>query len=882
MGVRTLLALTLLVASCAAGVAQDAAPTFRQLIRDGQRLSSVGNLRGASAKYAAAIEAAVNDQELAEALTAHALAQRNLDREDQAETDLRRAVALPGAGVFRRPAMFQLASLLEQQDRLDEAIRLYRDVAAELRGSPAEAADALLAAARLLAENDRLREAGEVLAGLKPEALPPHLRPEAASLRLEVYIGSGDLEAAKAAIAEAGVEAQQRASLCVRLARVLLDRERPDEALKACETAIEADPSNPAAWRTQYEIAATKGTAAQLIADLEAKLAADPTNELLFQRLASYAESDENPDRASAIFHKLLALRPDDVNLLERAGSLAAQAGRNEEALRYYEAALKAQPDDPGLCQMLGEVQAKLGRRAEAVALFKRSAGFRPGNADSARRLGMVLVRSGLYDEATQVYREARDLLHDPNALAYELAEALAPGSPAEALAEYVRAASVSIDDAGIVAPQAVKLARETDLLPKLAELTEAALQQAPGPGPALLLTLTQAAQGQASAALRRAVELGLSPQNLLLIAEALEVEGNRDAAGEAYAAVAEHPDASPGLRLELAARVAEGRIAAGHQEEARALLQSALGAGDGPPELVDRASFMLADLDLTAGQNLPQAKETFARLAQRAAQPDLARKARWRLADVAFSQGDFAEAERLYRDLAATPALEVALPPAPPGFSLLPNRPSVAALILGDAASASDPRTTPAYAASQTAECAFRQGNLDRAKALFAEVTEKYPDSVYANDAVERRLFISTHFTNPRPATEAYLSALTQSRTDQWEAALQQLRGIADAGLTEPLSDDAALLAASILEAHGRLAEAAAAYRALPDTFPGSLLAPEALLNAARLARASGDDAQAKEDLGKLLQNSPTAPMAKIAALWLDDLEHGRPWPTP
>ncbi|MBM3476163.1 MAG: tetratricopeptide repeat protein [Armatimonadetes bacterium] len=882
MGARTLLALALLAAFRAACVAQDAGPPFRQLIRDGQRLSSVGNVRGASAKYAAAVEAAANDQELAEALTAHALAQRNLNREDQAEADLRRAVALPGAGTFRRPAMFQLAALLEGQDRLDEAIRLYREVAAELRASPTEAADALLAAARLLVENERLREAGEVLAGLKPETLPPHLRPEAASLRLEVYLGSGDLEAAKAAIAEAGVEGQQRASLYVRLARVLLDRERPDEAMKACETAIEADPGNPAAWRMQYDIATVQGTAEQLTTALEAKLEADPTNEVLLQRLASYAESDEDPDRASVIFRKLLALRPDDVNLLERAGSLAAQAGRNEEALGYYEAALKAQPDDPGLCQMLGEVQAKLGHHAEAVALFKRSAGFRPGNADSARRLGMVLTRSGLYDEAVQVYREARASVHDPNALAYELAQALAPGDPAGALGEYVRAASVSIDDADIVAPEAVKLARETDLLPKLAELTEASLREAATPGLALLLTLTQAAQGNVGPALKRAVELGLSPQNLLLIAEALEVEGNREAAAQAYAAVAAHPNASPGLRLELAARVAEGQITAGRREEARALLQSALGEGGGPPELVDRAAFMLADLDLSGGQDLAEAKETFARLAARASQPDLGRRAKWRLADVAFAQGDFAEAERLYRELASAPDLDISLPPPPPDLDILRGRGPMAALILGGTPPGSDPRTTPAYAASQIAECAFRKGDLQRAKALFAEVAEKYPDSVYANDAVERRLFISTHFSNPRSATEAYLAALTQARTDQWEAALEQLRLVAEAGLTEPLADDAALLAASILEAHGRLAEAAAAYRALPDTFPGTLLAPEALLNAARMARTSGDEAQAKEDLGRLLQNSPTAPMAKIAALWLDDLEHGRPWPSP
>jgi TolA-binding protein len=368
-----------------------------------------------------------------------------------------------------------------------------------------------------------------------------------------------------------------------------------------------------------------------------------------------------------------------------------------------------------------------------------------------------------------------------------------------------------------------------------------------------------------------------------MLIAESLEAQGARDAAAEAYAAVVAHPAASPGLRLELGVRAAEVEIASGHRDDARAVLEAALRDSQGPQPLADRAAFLLADLDLSAGRSLPAARDTFADLAQRGSQPDLARRARWRLADVTFAEGDCETAERLYAALEReAPGLEFALPPAPPGLNLFgPGLPLLPAEFPEEALQA-DPRTTPAYAALRVAECLFRRGEFDRAKALFAQVAETYPDSVYANDAVERRLFVATHFANPRPATEGYLAALTGSSTRDWPTTLAGLRGIATAGLTEPLADDAALLVASLLEARGQAAEAAAEYRALPDAFPGSLLAPEALLSAARLARSLGDDTRAREDLSNLLRNYPTAPMAKTAALWLDDLDHGRPWPAP
>ncbi|MBM3499458.1 MAG: tetratricopeptide repeat protein, partial [Armatimonadetes bacterium] len=667
--------LALLITGMSLGaLAQDAAPSFRQLVREGHRLRSTGNLRGASAKYGAAIEAAANDGELAEALQAHAVAQRNLGRDDQAEADLRRAIALPNAGALRRPAMLQLAALLEAQTRLDEAIELYLNVAAGLRDRPEEAAQTLLTAARLLLDSDRLQEAREALAGVEPEALPPQLRSEAAGLRLEVALASGDVAAAQAAIREAGVEGADLSQLHVRLARLLFEDDRPDEALAACEAAIEADPANSSAWRVQLDIATAKGTADALVSQVEARLRADPGNEVLAQRVAYYAEWDEDADRALAAFRSLLALRPQDSALLERAGARAAQSGRNAEALEFYEAALKLQPDDAGLCFMIGEAHAKLGNRAQAVAALEQGTRFRPGDPESAQRLGMTLARAGLHDEAAALYRETRELLGDPDALAYELAEALAPVRPEEALGEYLRAAAGGLDEATLVAPEAVRLARSADLLPRLADLAQATLAERPVAGVALLLAVTEAALGRAGESVERLQSLGLAPPELMAIAESLEAQGVREAAADLYATVVTHPDASAGLRLELAVRAAETQIALGRPEDARTVLAAALAGGAGPASLAEPAAFLLADLDLAAGRNLAQARETFAALTRYSTHPDLPRRARWRLADLAFAEGDYAAAEERFAQLAQEPpSLDIALPPAPPGF-LIPR----------------------------------------------------------------------------------------------------------------------------------------------------------------------------------------------------------------
>jgi len=854
--------------------------SFQELMSRARRLQSVGNLRAASAQYSSAVEAAPGDEERAEALIAHASVVRSLDRDEQAEEQLRRAVAVPGASAhLRRAAMFQLAALLEEHDRVDEAIELYTDLADAITDQPDQSADALISAAQLLCDAERYQEARGILEKLPPDKLLGHQRTQAASLLIQALIGLGDIDAVGQAIDRAGLSATDAAHQYVRLAHALLGRGQADGAAAACQAALQADPGNRVAWRTQYEIAVQQGTLEELRAELAAQLDDDPENLLTIEHLASLAEWSDAPGQALDVYRKLVALRPEDAAVLERAGSLAAAAGSTQEALGFYQAALRLDPDDVGLHYVIGDVYAKTGDLEAAVEAWKKGTVFRPGDLQATRRLGDLLAQHGLYEEAARAYRECREQLGDQTVLAAEMAQALvALLRPGDALGEYVAAASAGFDQAELVAAEAIKLAQEAGLLDELMNRTRADLEATGAPGLALLLAMAEAKEGRVQQAVDDAAAAGLGLDELITVGESLEFDGMRDAAAGIYASVATNDASSGGLRLEMGLRAAEMHAGAGRTEDAAAILRQATGTAAGPDHLRDRAVLLLANLDLISGANVEQARQAFASLASESSVPRVAEEARWRLADCAFAAGDFEQAIALYQELAArVPPQDIALPPAPPMPVPLQD-PLLLRHMLVDV-EAGDPRMTPAYAFSQIAEAAFRSGDLERAKALFAQVAEDYPQSIYANDAVERRAFIATHFARPRPAVEKYLQALAAGSGDDWERSIEVLDEIAAWGEAESLADDAALLAAALLDGHGRRREAADRFRALPQDHPTSLVAPEALLRAARLARALGDEEQAKEDLEAIVQNFAQAPMAKTAALWLDDLQQGRPW---
>jgi tetratricopeptide (TPR) repeat protein len=865
---------------CAFSLSAADQAAFRQLMAQGSRFQSTGNLRAASAKYNAATDAATTDEERAEALIAHANVLRSLDRDDQAEEQLQRAVALEQVSAhLRRAAISQLATLLEDHDRIDEAVELYRRLAEAIMESPDQSAGALLSAAQLLYDAERYREAREVLRKVPQDGLPRHQRLQAANLLIDVLIELGDIDAVQSAVDGAGLPQTDAAYLQVRLARVLLQQDRTEEAAAACEAAMKADPANQLVWRTRYDIAESQGNVEELKARFTAQLAANPTDALAIERLASLAEWSSDPEGALTVYRKLVELHPDDPAVLERAGSLAATAGQNREALKLYEAALRLDPDDMGLQYVIGDVYAKVGDTAAAIEAWKRGTGFKPEDVQAAQRLGSLLAQRGLYAEAVGIYETCRERRGDRTVLAAEMAQALtALLRPSEALAEYVMAASTSLEYAELVAADAARLAQDSELSDELVSRARTGLRTTGAPGLALLLVMVEAKSGRAGEAVEALTAADLRPSDLMSIGECLEVEGLRDAAARLYAAVAASEAASPGLRLEMGLRAAEVDAAAGRREQAAALLREVTSTEAGPDQLRDRALLLLADLDLSAGRDIEQARDVFASLAAGSMLPEVAEEARWRLADCAFAAGEFDRAAGLYEQLAQQPPTEeIALPPAPPGFHLPMQRLALPHMILE--MQPADPRMTPAYAHSQIAECAFRSGDLERAKALFAEVAENYPQSIYANDAVERRAFIATHFARPRPATETYLQALAGGSGSEWQQSVARLDEIAATREAESLADDAALLAATLLDVHGRHDEAADRFRAIPEQHPSSLLAPEALLNAARIARMLADERQAREDLEAIAQNFPDAPMAKTAALWLDDLRHGRSW---
>ncbi len=189
-----------------------------------------------------------------------------------------------------------------------------------------------------------------------------------------------------------------------------------------------------------------------------------------------------------------------------------------------------------------------------------------------------------------------------------------------------------------------------------------------------------------------------------------------------------------------------------------------------------------------------------------------------------------------------------------------------------------------PARAALRLGEIALRRGEPDRAEERLRLVAEAWPDSDEANDALSRLAFIRENLGDRERshgggrAEEDYLAALGLVDRGAFEAAEALLREVA-ATRGEPLADDALMLIAEARHHAGDAAASADSYLRVAERFGDGLLAPEALLRAARLLRDEvGDTTAAAGVLRTLVVEHPDSAAAGQARPELELLREVSP----
>ena len=299
------------------------------------------------------------------------------------------------------------------------------------------AAQALLIPAVVLAG---AQQPGPALAYLR---LSLHLDPgvdEAWVALGEVLSGHGDIEGARKAFLKPSVNSPLFAAARSRLAYVLQERGRTEEALKAAREAAALAPSDLALQATHGALLVELGRHDEAVALFDRMLAAQAAGDWRTWYLRGTAhERAGRWTQGEADLRKALALAPEEPEVLNYLGySWVDRGERLEEALGMIERAVQLRPRSGAIVDSLGWAKYRLGRYEEAVRLLERAAELEPGDPTINDHLGDAYWRTGRQVEAHFQWRRVLTLEPDaPVRAAAEtkLASAVGPDAVSRAVA---------------------------------------------------------------------------------------------------------------------------------------------------------------------------------------------------------------------------------------------------------------------------------------------------------------------------------------------------------------------------------------------------------------------------------------------------------------
>lgn len=380
----------------------------------------------------------------------------------------------------------------------------------------------------------------------------------------------------------------------LQLARVLESLERPEEALAHIERAIAIDSQNPAAWdaaallhqergnldaaASAYEkaasllksdVAATHLIqAADLVLTQDAERAAallkkaterDSANALAYAKLAQAAMQLGRIEQSEFCAGRALDLATAEFSMPKErrlatafvGASCARQRQRFESAVRFYAAALAIEPNHAEALAASAEALIELGDNVAAShALEKRLAlpGDNPARARHLQLLGQTLEAQNEMQAALTRYEEslALDLQlqeshagivriletmdHTQNTVDALLRWAEHSTSKLERATHWIRAAEIEIatNYAPEKAEEHLRLAQEEDPQnPKAGVMLAELLLQTKQPARALEVATQEIERANVDAVLRARLQL--------VCAKVFEIQGDRNAAAEAY-----------------------------------------------------------------------------------------------------------------------------------------------------------------------------------------------------------------------------------------------------------------------------------------------------------------------------------------------------------
>ena len=201
------------------------------------------------------------------------------------------------------------------------------------------------------------------------------------------------------------------AKLHEKRAEALVRLKRHQEALDACNRAIELDDTSASAYSQKGEILhwklmfiSERGRYADGLATCEACIAQNPHLAQAYEwrgHMLHYADRDEE---ALASYEEAHRLDPGDEGILLSKVGIFVQTKRFDEALEICEQAIRLVPTNPRAYEEKGNILSRLKRYEDALTAYRKAGQLDPQNPSAYQKAGDLLCELERFAEAVKAY----------------------------------------------------------------------------------------------------------------------------------------------------------------------------------------------------------------------------------------------------------------------------------------------------------------------------------------------------------------------------------------------------------------------------------------------------------------------------------------------
>ena len=227
-------------------------------------------------------------------------------------------------------------------------------------------------------------------------------------------------------------------------ALILLNEERPEEAVAGFEEALKAYPTFVHAWEMRGSALEDLNRPLDALASYDQALRLKPDSIGALISRSDILTNLQRYEEAIESYGRLIALLPDMDHAWTNRGIALAALGRVSEAMDNIDHALELEPNAPRTHSERAIILQDLGRHEEAIAACDMASHLRSGMFEPWNTRGNAELDLERYDAALASYDRALAINPDyPEALTNRAAVLLKFGRHAEALADCDRALAI-------------------------------------------------------------------------------------------------------------------------------------------------------------------------------------------------------------------------------------------------------------------------------------------------------------------------------------------------------------------------------------------------------------------------------------------------------